>query len=323
MSLSPLDLLLAWALDAVLGDPVWIPWPHPVVLVGRAAGRLESFLRRTDTPNLEMTARGILFWTVLVGASAGAAWALCVTCRALHPVLGRVAAIYLAYACLATRCLDAEGRAVARRLDRRDLPGARRQLARIVGRDTEGLDEREVSRAAVETVAENASDGVAAPLFYLTLGGALGLGPVLGVAYKAVNTLDSTVGYRDERYEYFGKFSARADDLANWVPARLTALLAAAAAQLMWRRGRATVRIAARDGRLHESPNSGYPEAAFAGALGVQLGGTNTYRGVARPSPHLGDPGDGPSAIHVHRSLSLLWGVSAGGLILGLVALGV
>jgi adenosylcobinamide-phosphate synthase len=322
VAFSPLDLLLAWAADAALGDPVWIPWPHPVVIVGRAAHRLDRFLRRPRLSTWQLVARGIAFWALLVGGFAAAGWAVLAICRAVHPLLERMAGIYLAYACLATRSLDAEAREVAHALDRRDIPLARERLARIVGRDTEGLDEAEVSRGAVETVAENASDGVVAPLFYLGLGGLLGLGPLLGLSYKVVNTLDSTVGYRDERYEHFGKFAARADDAANWLPARITALLSAGVAQILWRRGGEATRIAARDGRLHKSPNAGYPEAAFAGALGVQLGGTNTYRGVPRPSPRLGDPGTALSASQVRRALHLLWGVSAGALILAMAALG-
>jgi adenosylcobinamide-phosphate synthase len=199
---------------------------------------------------------------------------------------------------------------VARLVEKGRLAEARSRLGRIVGRDTEGLPAPEVLRGALETVAENSSDGVVAPLFFLGLGGVLGWGPLLGLAYKAVNTLDSMVGYRNERYENFGKASALLDDLANWVPARLTVLLVAAASALLGEDGRGALRVAWRDGRLHKSPNSGYPEASFAGALGVRLGGTNTYAGVPRPSPHIGDPGPPLAPGHVLRALRLLWGAS-------------
>jgi adenosylcobinamide-phosphate synthase len=228
----------------------------------------------------------------------------------VHPVAGRAVAVYFAYACLATRGLDAEARAVTRLLRRARPEEARRRLARIVGRDTEQLSPPQIVRATVETVAENASDAVVAPLLYLSVGAALGWGPLLGLAYKAVNTLDSMVGYRDQRHEHLGKVSAVADDAANWVPARLTVVVTAVAAQLLWRRGRACLAVALRDGRLHKSPNAGYPEAAFAGALGVSLGGTNTYAGVPRPSPRIGDPGPPLEAMHVYRGLRLLWGGS-------------
>jgi len=307
--------VLAWLLDALAGDPRWVPWPHPVVVIGRCAALLEG---RLHTPGLDgrvLALRGLWFWAAVVVCTAATGWMVLGLASRLHPLMGRVVAIYLAYACLATRCLDAEAREVVRRLERGDVAGARQRLSRIVGRDTEGLPRAEISRAAVETVAENASDGVIAPLVFLAAGAGLGLGPLLGLVYKAVNTLDSMVGYRDERYEHFGKVSARLDDAANWVPARLTALLAAVVAQLLWRHGRDSLRVAIRDGRLHKSPNSGFPEAAFAGALGVSLGGTNTYRGVPRHSPRLGDPGPPLEPAHVYQSLRLLWGVSFAGLL--------
>jgi adenosylcobinamide-phosphate synthase len=320
VTFSGTSLLLAWALDAALGDPDWIPWPHPVVLMGQAAQRLEARLRRPgDGPTLQVALGGVFCLAVVAGTTAVAWVALTVT-GWLWPLLGNALAVYLAYACLATRCLDAEARAVARLVEAGELREARRRLSRIVGRDTEGLPAPEVLRGALETTAENASDGVVAPLFYLALGAALGWGPLLAVAYKAVNTLDSMVGYRDDRYEHFGKASARLDDLANWVPARLTALLVAAVARLAGEDARGALRVAARDGRLHKSPNSGYPEAAFAGALGIRLGGTNTYRGVPRPSPHIGDPGPPLTPEHLRRALRLLWVSSGLGAVLAAAA---
>lgn len=320
MSFSGTDVLTAWLLDAALGDPDWIPWPHPVVLIGQGAQRLEARLRRPGDGAALQVALGAVFWCAVVGgATAAAGLALAVT-GWLWPALGQALAVYLAYSCLATRSLDAETRAVVRLTEAGDLREARRRLSRIVGRDTEGLPAPEILRGALETTAENASDGIVAPLFYLALGAALGWGPLLAVAYKAVNTLDSMVGYRDERYEHFGKASARLDDLANWLPARLTALLAAAAAVLAREDARGALRVAARDGRLHKSPNSGYPEAAFAGALGVRLGGTNTYRGVPRPSPYIGDGGQPLSPDHLRRALRLLWATSALGALLAAAA---
>lgn len=310
MPLSPLDLLAAWCLDAAVGDPAWLPWPHPVVLMGRAATWLEERLRRPADGPGALVAKGGVLWLAVVGGSAAAAWLLMTTAGWLHPWLGRAVGVYLAYACLATRCLDQEVRAVTQLVERGRLPEARRRLGRVVGRDVENLPAPDVLRGALETGAENASDGVVAPLLFLALGGALGWGPVFGVAYKAVNTLDSMVGYRNPRYEHFGKVSARLDDLANWVPARLTALLVAAGAFLAGEGAAQALRVAWRDGRLHKSPNSGYPEAAFAGALGVQLGGTNTYGGVPRPSPRLGDPGPPLAPEHARRALRLLWTAS-------------
>jgi adenosylcobinamide-phosphate synthase len=307
---SPTDLLLAWALDAVFGDPRWIPWPHPVVAIGRGVTFLDGVLYRTDASPVRLVCRGLILWVGVVLGTAVAGWTLLAVASWAHPLVGRAAAIYVAYACLATRCLDAEARAVAGLLRRAKVPEARRRLSRIVGRDTEGLSRPEIVRATVETVAENTSDAVVAPLFYLALGAFLGWGPMLGLAYKAINTLDSMVGYRDERHQHFGKVSAVADDLANWIPARVTVVVTAVAAQVLWRRGRACTAVAVRDGRLHRSPNAGYPEAAFAGALGVSLGGTNSYRGVDRASPRIGDPSTELNTGHVYRSLGLLWGGS-------------
>ncbi len=191
---------------------------------------------------------------------------------------------------------------MAEALGRGDLPGARQALAAIVGRDTADLDEGEVWRATIETVAENASDGVIAPLFYLFLGG-----PALALAYKAVNTLDSMVGYKNERYLLFGWASARCDDLANWLPARITGLLMVAAAPLTGLSCRQAWRIMCRDGKNHSSPNSGIPEAAAAGALGVRLGGTNWYFGRPVEKPTIGEPLKPLSASAYHGVVRLMY----------------
>jgi adenosylcobinamide-phosphate synthase len=192
--------------------------------------------------------------------------------------------VYWIFTLLAIRDLDAQSTAVIRALAAGDVEAARSLLSRIVGRDTARLSEQEIVRASVETVAENISDAVVAPLFYLAIGGPVGM-----AAYKAINTLDSMVGYRDERYREFGWFSARADDVANFIPARLTAILVGVAALPLGLRPGAAVRMALRDGASQPSPNAGYPEAAVAGAVGVRLGGVNTYRGVVSAKPHLGD----------------------------------
>jgi adenosylcobinamide-phosphate synthase len=192
--------------------------------------------------------------------------------------------IYWIFTLLAIRDLDFEAALVIRELRRRDLAAARRMLARIVGRDTVALDEPEVLRATIETLAENLSDAVVAPLLYLGVGG-----PAAMAAYKAVNTLDSMVGYRDDRYREFGWASARLDDVANYIPARLTAVLVWICSGLLRYDVRRSVGVTLRDARSQPSPNSGYPEAAVAGALGVRLGGLNYYRGVASRKPYLGD----------------------------------
>jgi adenosylcobinamide-phosphate synthase len=193
--------------------------------------------------------------------------------------------VVLSWHCLAARSLQQESALVADALGGGDLAAARKSLSFIVGRDTADLAEPEIWRGAVETVAENSSDGVIAPLFCLMLGG-----PVLGLAYKAVNTLDSMVGYKNETYLLFGRASAKFDDLANWLPARLTGLLIVMAAPAAGLSAAGAWRIMRRDGRNHSSPNSGIPEAAVAGALGVQLGGTISYFGRPVAKPTIGDP---------------------------------
>jgi adenosylcobinamide-phosphate synthase len=200
-------------------------------------------------------------------------------------MLGFIIAVLLAYTTLAARDLARSAGTVLIHLEGGDIAGARLALSMIVGRDTAELDEQGITRAVVETVAENASDGVIAPLFYLALGG-----PALAMAYKAVNTLDSMIGYKNAAYKNFGWAAARLDDLANFVPARITAiLLSLAALCLPGASGRDAFRVSLHDGRKHASPNSGYPEAAVAGALGLRLGGPSVYGGLFLDKPSIGD----------------------------------
>ncbi len=273
---------LAYALDWLIGDPEWAP--HPVRWMGRLIHGGENFLRRfIRTPFAEFIG-GLSLSLLVVGAFGFGSWLLLGWLGGWNQALAFVVALYFAVTTLATRSLLDEARAVRRLLVKGDLLAARQQVARIVGRDTHELDEPEVTRAVIETLAESASDGVVAPLFYLAIGGV-----PAALAYKAVNTLDSMIGHRDKRYEFFGKFAARLDDAANFIPARLTALLfvmTAWALRLDWR---GAWRVLWRDSTKHKSPNAGRPEAAMAGALGVRLGGKNYYDGEPHYGPHLGD----------------------------------
>ncbi len=276
---SPTLIIGALLLDFLLGDPRWLP--HPVVGIGLFIAEAEGILRQTG---MNAKIAGILLLASTVGMVAGAAWLLLAGAALIHPLARDGVALFLAYSCLAARSLHGESKVVADALTRGDLPLARQLLARIVGRDTDQLEEPEIWRGVVETVAENSSDGVIAPLLCLILGG-----PVLGLAYKAVNTLDSMVGYKNDRYLQFGRASARFDDLVNWVPARLTGILMTLTAPLFGLSLSNAWLIMRRDGRNHSSPNSGIPEAAAAGALGVQLGGTNCYFGKPVAKPTIGD----------------------------------
>ena len=272
----PAAVLLDW----LLGDPRWLP--HPVVQIGRLIRLLEPVLRRLVRGELF---GGFLLLVITVGITTAVAAGILRSVYHLYPWLGDGVAIMLSWTCLAARSLHRESRFVADALSAGDLPEARHYLSYIVGRDTAELDSGQCWRGAVETVAENASDGVIAPLLFLMLGG-----PVLGLAYKAVNTLDSMVGYRNDHYLHFGRASARFDDLLNLIPARLTGMFMVLVAPLAGLSGRGAWRIMVRDGRNHSSPNSGIPEAAAAGALGVQLGGTNCYFGKPVEKPTIGDP---------------------------------
>lgn len=277
------DILIipaAVILDWLLGDPRWLP--HPVVFIGRLIAFLEARLRQTVRSELF---NGLLLLILTVGITAVAASLLLQVAYALHPYIGIFVAVILSWNCLAARSLHKESGLVAKALAAGDLLAARKYLSNIVGRDTAELEEPEIWRGAVETVAENTSDGVIAPLLFLMLGG-----PVLGLAYKAVNTLDSMVGYRNEKYLLFGRASARCDDLLNYLPARLSGFLMTIAAPLAGLNFSRAWSMMRRDGRNHSSPNSGFPEAAAAGALGVQLGGTNCYFGQRLQKPTIGDP---------------------------------
>jgi len=277
---EPAVLILALALDLTLGDPRWLP--HPVVLIGRLIALLESGLRKATSHE---RAAGICLVLLTAGASAAVVWLALYGLAALHPLAGFLAAAYLSSTCLAVRSLHRESALVARALAAGDREAARRNLSYIVGRDTHDLCDADIWRALVETVAENTADAIVSPLFWLTLGG-----PVAGMAFKAVSTLDSMVGYKNERYLRLGWASARADDLLNFIPARLTALLMVMAAPLAGLSWRNAARIALRDRRNHPSPNSGHPEAAAAGALGVRLGGAATYNGRPSWKEPIGDP---------------------------------
>ncbi|WP_067828538.1 cobalamin biosynthesis protein [Actinomadura kijaniata] len=283
-------LLLGVALDAVFADP---RRGHPVALFGRAAKAWERAVYA------DSRGRGVLYTSVLVGSVAAGGWAVE---RAVRGPVARAGVTALAtWAVLGGTSLGREGRLMASHLENGDLAAARGRLSYLCARDPAGLDADDLARATTESVAENTSDAAIAPLLWGAVAGVPGL-----LAYRAVNTLDAMVGYRDERYERFGWASARLDDLANWVPARVTGLLTVACAR--GARGEAW-RVLRRDGAAHPSPNAGRCEAAFAGALGVRLGGANSYGGRVERRPELGD-GRGPEVRDIRRAVRLSAGVT-------------
>jgi adenosylcobinamide-phosphate synthase len=298
--MSPLVLVAAFAADLLLGDPRRLP--HPVVGIGRLISGLERFLYDRVRPR---RLGGLLLVALTLLVTGGLAWGLLTLAERLHPALGLLVAGWLVWTCLAVRELHRQSAVVVAHLTAGDLDGARQALSMIVGRDTQELDEQAILRACVETVAENSSDGIVAPLFFLGLGG-----PVAGVLFKAASTLDSMIGYRNERYREFGWAAARLDDLLNWLPARLTTLLLVASSLPLGGKARGAWQIARRDGRKHASPNAGLPEAAAAGALGVQLGGPASYFGRWQEKPTFGDAERPVTVADYRRMVKLMYAVA-------------
>jgi adenosylcobinamide-phosphate synthase len=291
-------------LDWIAGDPEW--FPHPVRWMGRCTQLAESLLRRPRQSARSELMAGAALTAGLVGASyLGTSKAIAMAYR-IGTVTGMATEILLGWTCIASRNLIDESLAVIRALEQEDLARARQRLSRIVGRDTASLCETEIHRAVIETLAESACDGIVAPLVYMAIGGV-----PMAMAYKAVNTLDSMIGHADQRYLYFGKVAARLDDVANYLPARVTAAGLATAAGL----GSGTSvtsawRIWRRDGGKHKSPNAGQPESAMAGALQVRLGGDNTYAGERIAAPLLGAEFEPPMRHHAKQALRLVAAVS-------------
>ena len=275
-------LLLGFCIDLLLGDPRWLY--HPVQAIGWLIVKLEPPLRRAfpDSDRGQVRA-GVALVILVVGitglVSGGVLWGL----HRLHPMAGFAGEVILCWLILAAKSLRTESMKVVKALENGTLDDGRRAVSMIVGRDTEHLSEEEVLKAAVETVAENASDGILAPLLFAAV-----LGPVGGICYKAVNTMDSMVGYKNDRYLYFGRAAAKLDDVLNFLPARISGFLMAAAACLGFD-GKNAFRIFFRDRKNHASPNSAHTEAACAGALGLQLGGTHDYFGKPVVKPTIGD----------------------------------
>ena len=276
-------VLGGYVLDALFGDPAWLP--HPVVYMGKAISRLEKCLRPRlpKTPQGELLGGAIVAFCLPVGTFL-LTGLVCWGAARLHPLLGLAVQMFWCGQALAARGLVQESTNVYKELKKPDLPGARKAVSRIVGRDTAELTAEGVTKAAVETVAENASDGVIAPLLYMLIGGA-----PLALTYKAINTMDSMLGYKNEKYLYFGRIPAKLDDAANYLPSRLAALLWVAAAAFTHNDAKGAWKIWRRDRRRHASPNSAQTESACAGALGVQLAGPAYYFGQYYPKLTIGD----------------------------------
>lgn len=308
-------LTASYLLDWVLGDPEY--FPHPVRLIGNAIATGERVLRRPGFGPVVELIGGLVLTGGVVAGSAFAASKLLSALHRRSPSCMRVVEIWLGASCLATRNLLDEASSVLRALEDADLERARLRLSRIVGRDTAGLDVSEIARAVIETLAESLCDGVVAPLAYMAIGGV-----PMAMAYKAVNTLDSMIGHRDAAHEWFGKAAARLDDAANFLPARIAALLVCGACAFVESGNTGSAwRTWHLDGLKHASPNAGQSESAMAGALRVQLGGANMYDGQRVETPLLGSGFSSPDLHHARKALRITALASVLGFAVGFLAL--
>jgi len=287
------QLSIAFVLDLLFGDPVWLY--HPVRLIGKLISATEKLLRRLfpKTKKGERTA-GFFLLVIVVGVtlavSALVLWGL----GKISPWLAKIVETFWMYQILATKCLKVESMKVYDAVKAQDIERSRRMISYLVGRDTSALTFGEIIKAAVETVAENTTDGVLAPMIFMAIGGA-----PLGFAYKAVNTLDSMVGYKNDKYRYLGTCSALFDDLVNFIPARIAGVLMIVSAFLCGYDAKGAAKIFVRDRNKHLSPNSAQTESACAGALGLQLGGTHDYFGKPVVKPAIGDRRHAPAPEHI------------------------
>jgi len=297
-------LLIGFALDMLIGDPQ--KWPHMVVGMGKLTTIFERTLRKVFPKTSKGELRGGIVLAVLLPLLfGGAAIGLLYICGIVHPLLLLGVESLLCWQCLAMRSLRDESMLVYRQLESGDMEASRKAVGRIVGRDTASLDAAGVTRAAVETIAENTGDGVIAPLLFLAIGGA-----PLGIIYKAINTLDSMVGYKNPAYLYFGRASARIDDAVNFIPARLAGILMVLAAFFTRMDIKNAWRIYRRDRLNHKSPNSAHTEAACAGALHIRLGGDSFYFGELVSKPDIGDDDRAVETEDIRRANRLLYATS-------------
>lgn len=309
MKLSLLALVLGFILDLIIGDPHGLY--HPIRLVGNLIALLEKRMnRKTDSSNRQMV-MGWLMALIVITLSSGIPLLLLLLAYRIHPVCRLILEAIMCWQLLATKSLKDESMKVYRKLKKHDLQGSRHAVSMIVGRDTEILDETGVTKAAVETVAENTSDGVIAPMFYMAIGGAF-----LGWMYKSVNTMDSMVAYKNERYLYFGRIPAYLDDIANYIPARLAGLLMVLASFLVRLDGAHAFAIFKRDRYNHASPNSAQTEAVMAGALNVQLAGDAWYFGELHKKKTIGDDIRPVEAEDIVRANKLLYGTAVVSLVI-------
>lgn len=304
-------VFIGFIIDCILGDPVYNF--HPVRMMGWFISKGEKLLRRNVQNKIIEFISGVFLSVILISASYIIPFILLLFLYKLHLIAGLAIEMIFCYQILAAKALKDESMKVYHELEKGDIYQARLYLSYIVGRDTQNLNEEEISKATVETVAENLSDGVTAPMIYMFIGGA-----PFGFAYKAVSTLDSMVGYNNEKYAYFGKFAARLDDIANFIPSRLTALIMILASFICRMNYRQAWKIFRRDRYKHKSPNSAQTESVCAGALGVSLSGDNYYKSVLVSKPTIGDALHLITKDDIRLANKLMYATSWLGLIIGI-----
>ena len=292
-------LSLAVCLDLIFGDPYWMP--HPVRLMGFFIKRLEIFFRKTCHTQVKLRKAGVRILVLMIAIFGGGTFALFQALFWVGPWYAFAGEVLFSYWILSGGCLAKEARKVKNALSQ-SIYKARKQIAMLVGRDTQNLNPAEIICAAVETVAENTADGIISPLFFLMLGG-----PAAGMIFKAVSTMDSMLGYMNKIYRDIGRAGARADDVLNFLPARMTGVFLVCAAWLMRLDYKNAGRILKRDHANHKSPNCGWPEAAAAGAMRIRLGGTHMYFGESIEKPTIGDDLKRPEAEDIQASTGLLY----------------
>lgn len=304
-------LIAGYTLDLIFGDPEGIP--HPIRFIGNMISGVEKLLRRIGCrTDRSQYICGMILTLAVAGISFIIPYTILTLAGGFHPILMFILETIMCYQILATKSLKQESMKVYKELAKGKLPEAREALSRIVGRDTKNLSESQVTKGAVETVAENLADGVIAPMIFILIGGA-----PLGFLYKAVNTLDSMIGYKNDKYLYFGRFAAKLDDLANFIPARISALLMMIAVWILRYDVREAVRIYKRDRYNHSSPNSAHTEAVCAGALNIQLAGSSYYFGKLVEKPTIGDERREPEIEDIKRANKMMYAASFLGLLFG------
>lgn len=304
-------IICGYLLDLLLGDPQG--WPHPVIYIGRLISFLEKKIRAfyQEGQQQQLLQGGFILVLVVCAASFFLPWLFLKVTAMISQTLTFIVTTIFCYQIFATRCLRDESMKVYYQLVQENLPGARKALSGIVGRDTENLTAAEITKAAVETVAENTADGVLAPMFYMFIGGA-----PLAMLYKGINTMDSMIGYKDEKYFYLGRCAAKLDDMANYIPSRLCGLIMILAAFVAGLDGQKAWQIFKRDRRHHLSPNSAMTESVAAGALHIQLGGTHTYFGKPVEKDTIGDNDRSVTPEDIRKTNRLMYITTTIGLIL-------